>query len=257
LGKKIDGRPLYVLDTENLKKAISSHTVFNGQLNGMVKEPLKSKPGERVRLFVLNVGPSKTSSFHVVGTIFDRVWMDGNPDNQLRGMQTVLLGASSAAIVEMMIPEHGKYLMLDHQFADASQGAIGVIATSSEKLDTPEPIEHNNMAASDLPEDQSVIRGKNDFESKCLACHSIGQGKRLGPDLAGVTKRHTDEWIARWLTSPEAMLAKDPTAIALLKEYNNIPMPNQNLQSTEIKQYIQYFHWADSKILGVVNKGSK
>ena len=46
-------------------------------------------------------------------------------------------------------------------------------------------------------------------------------------------------------------------AIALLKEYNNIPMPNQNLQSTEIKQYIQYFHWADSKILGVVNKGSK
>lgn len=257
LGKKIDGRPLYVLDTENLKKAISSHTVFNGQLNGMVKEPLKSKPGERVRLFVLNVGPSKTSSFHVVGTIFDRVWMDGNPDNQLRGMQTVLLGASSAAIVEMMIPEHGKYLMLDHQFADASQGAIGVIATSSEKLDTPEPIEHNNMAASDLPEDQSVIRGKNDFESKCLACHSIGQGKRLGPDLAGVTKRHPDEWIARWLTSPEAMLAKDPTAIALLKEYNNIPMPNQNLQSTEIKQYIQYFHWADSKTLGVVNKGSK
>ena len=56
------------------------------------------KPGERVRLFVLNVGPSNTSSFHVVGTIFDRVWLEGNPDNQLRAAQTVLLGSSNAGI---------------------------------------------------------------------------------------------------------------------------------------------------------------
>ena len=256
LGKKVDGRPLYVLDTENLKKAITSYTVFNGQLNGMVKVPLKSKSGERVRLFVLNVGPSKTSSFHVVGSIFDRVWMDGNPDNQFRGMQTVLLGASSAAIVELMIPEDGKYLMLDHQFADASQGAIGVISTSSDKKDSPLSIEHNNMSASALPDDDVAIQGKNDFESKCLACHSIGQGKKLGPDLSGVTKRRTDEWITRWLTSPETMLLKDNTAIALLKEFNNIPMPNQNLSAIEIKQYIKYFHWTDSKTLASLSTSS-
>jgi nitrite reductase (NO-forming) len=47
-------------------------------------------------MYVLNVGPSKTSSFHVVGTIFDRVWIEGNPDNQMRGMQTVLLGSPTA-----------------------------------------------------------------------------------------------------------------------------------------------------------------
>jgi hypothetical protein len=52
----------------------------------MVKQPLPAKAGERVRLHVLNVGPSKTSSFHVVGTIFDRVWIDGNPNNQFRGI---------------------------------------------------------------------------------------------------------------------------------------------------------------------------
>src|SRR3546814_17620007 len=93
----------------------------------MVRAPLTAKPGERVRLYVLNAGPSNTSSFHVVGTIFDRVWLDGNPDNQLRGMQTVLLGSSGSAIVEFILPEAGSYVMVDHHFANASPGAIGVI----------------------------------------------------------------------------------------------------------------------------------
>ena len=97
--RKIDGPPLYILDGDNLKKSIPTYTVFNGQHNGMVKNPLPSKPGERVRLFVLNVGPSKTSSFHVVGAIFDRVWFEGNPRNEFHGMQTVLLGSSNSAII--------------------------------------------------------------------------------------------------------------------------------------------------------------
>ena len=94
--RKVDGAPRYVLDSDHLRAAVPTYTVFNGVHNGMVKKPLPSQPGERVRLYVLNVGPSKTSSFHVVGTIFDRVWMDGNPDNQFRGMQTVLLRPRTA-----------------------------------------------------------------------------------------------------------------------------------------------------------------
>ncbi len=248
-GKKVDGQPLYVLDTENLKKAVPSYTVFNGQHNGMVKNPLAAKPGERVRLFVLNVGPSKTSSFHVVGTIFDRVWMEGNPDNQFRGMQTVLLGSSNSAIVEMMIPEAGKYIMVDHHFANASQGAIGLISTDASKKPS-EDLEHHNMGATATPTDPMAIKGKQDFESKCLACHSIGQGKKLGPDLAGLTKRRNDAWITSWLLNPEKMLANDPDAKAMLKEYNNIPMPNQNLTNAEIQQYLKYFHWADTQPTG-------
>ena len=96
-----------MLDPERLRAAQPTHTVFNGVHNGMVANPLEAKPGERVRLFVLNVGPSRTSSFHVVGTILDRVWFEGNPDNQFRGMQTVLLGSSNSAIVEFVIPEAG------------------------------------------------------------------------------------------------------------------------------------------------------
>ena len=245
--RKIDGTPLYVLDGEHLRAAQPNYTVFNGVHNGMVKKPLVAKPGERVRLFVLNVGPSRTSSFHVVGTIFDRVWMDGNPDNQFRGMQTVLLGSSNSAIVEFMIPEAGQYIMVDHHFANASQGAIGLIDASG-KAEEKQDIEHHNMPATSTPSEPDAVRGKLDFESKCLACHSIGQGRKLGPDLAGVTRHRTDDWLTKWLKSPEKMLASDADAKAMLKENGNIPMPNQNLSDAEIRQYLKYFHWADEQL---------
>ena len=248
--RKVNGAPLYVLDGDQVRAAQPNYTVFNGVHNGMVKEPLQAKPGERVRLFVLNVGPSKTSSFHVVGTIFDRVWMEGNPDNQFRGMQTVLLGSSNSAIVEFMIPEEGSYIMVDHHFANASQGAIGLVSTTV-KPPTQE-LEHHNIEASAEPTDADAARGKLDFESKCLACHSMGGGRKLGPDLAGVATRRTDDWLARWLKAPEKMLQSDADAKALLREYNNIPMPNQNLSDAEIRQYIRYFHWFDRQPPGSV-----
>jgi nitrite reductase (NO-forming) len=246
-GRKIDGAPLYVLDGEKLRAAQPNHTVFNGMHNGMVKNPLPAKPGERVRLFVLNVGPSKTSSFHVVGTIFDRVWLEGNPDNQMRGMQTVLLGSSNSAIVEMMIPEAGSYIMVDHHFANASQGAIGLISTENKPRES--ELEHHNMAASALPKEPDLLAAKQDFESKCFACHSIGQGKKLGPDVAGVTRRRSDAWLTQWLKSPDGMLKTDADADAqaMLKEYNNIPMPNQGLSDQEVAQYLRYFHWIDAQ----------
>ena len=249
--RKVDGVPLYELDGERLRAAQPTHTVFNGAYNRMMDNPLAAKPGERVRLFVVNVGPSKTSSFHVVGTIFDRVWMDGNPDNQFRGMQTVLLGSSSSAIVEFMIPEEGSYIMVDHHFANASQGAIGLVSTKAKPAET--DIEHHNIpSVKATPTDPEAAKAQLAFESKCLACHSLGQGKKLGPDLAGVTKHQSDAWLTRWLKSPEEMLKTDEHAKALLKEHNNIPMPNQNLTDAEIRGYIKYFHWYDSQPAGSV-----
>lgn len=250
--RMIGGQPLHVLDNDNLKKAMPSYTVFNGSHNGLVKKPLRSKPGERVRLFVLNVGPSKTSSFHVVGAIFDRVWMEGNPDNQFRGMQTVLLGSSNSAIVEFIVPQAGQYIMVDHHFANASQGAIGVVDASDKKTATKE-LEHHNMAVSATPTDPAAIKGKENFESKCMACHSIGQGKKLGPDLLGITARRTDAWLSAWLRSPEKMVQTDPDAKAMLKEYNGLIMPNQNLSHTEIDQFLKFHHWADAQPAGSVS----
>jgi nitrite reductase (NO-forming) len=240
--RKVNGQPLYVLDGERVRLKAPTYTVFNGRYNGMVDKPLPAKPGERVRLFVMNVGPSNTSSFHVVGTIFDRVWIDGNPDNQFRGMQTVLLGSSGGAIVEFMIPEAGSYVMVDHHFANASQGAIGIIAAGG----AGDP-EHHNIPATSAPTDPAAMKAKLAFESKCLACHSIAGGDKLGPDLFGVTKRHDEAWLSRWLKSPEQMLQTDPVAKALLDKWK-IPMPNQGLSDEEIKQYIAYFKWADQNL---------
>lgn len=118
---------IYENDMEAAEKKLPRVVAFNGRANRHITEPLKAKVGERIRLYVLNAGPNDTSSFHVIGTIFDRVWVEGNPINELRGLQTVLLGASNGAIVEFVIPEKGKYIFVDHEFADAAHGALGAI----------------------------------------------------------------------------------------------------------------------------------
>jgi len=240
--RTVAGKPLYVLDPERVRTKQSTYTVFNGVYNGMVDRPLPAKPGDRVRLYVLNVGPSNTSSFHVVGTIFDRVWIDGNPDNQFRGMQTVLLPSSGSAIVEFKIPESGKYVMVDHHFANASQGALGVIDATG---GTPELLEHHNIPATPSPSDPGTLQGKLMFDSRCIACHTIGKGPAIGPDLLGAVSRRGDKWIERWLKSPETMLAQDDSAKALLARFK-VPMPNQNLTATEIRHMIDYLRWAET-----------
>jgi len=242
--RKVDGVPLYVLDSERVRAKSPTHTVFNGQYNRFVTKPLMARPGERVRMFVLNVGPSNTSSFHVVGTIFDRVWMDGNPDNQFRGMQTVLLGSSSAAIVEFIVPEAGGYVFVDHHFANASQGAVGIVDASGKGE---AGAEHHNIPATSVPTDPAAVQGKLTFESKCLACHSIGGGDKMGPDLYGVTRHADAAWLTRWLRNPDELLKADPHAKEMLAKYK-VPMPNQNLSEEGIKDVIAYFKWADENI---------
>lgn len=118
---------LYSVDSLAAAEKRPTYVVFNGTPTRHVDEPLKARAGERVRLYVLNAGPNGTSSFHVLGTIMDRVWIDGNPANELHGLQTVLLPASGGAIVEFVIPEDGIYSFVDHEFADAERGAMGRI----------------------------------------------------------------------------------------------------------------------------------
>ena len=244
--RRVDGVPLHVLDGDRVRSKAPTYTVFNGRYNGFVDQPLPAKAGERVRLFVLNVGPSNTSSFHVVGAIFDRVWIEGNPDNQFRGMQTVLLGSSQGAIVEFVIPEAGSYVMVDHHFANASQGAVGLIDAGGIREGAGEH-EHHNIPATSAPNDPQAQRGKLAFETKCLACHTIGGGDRMGPDLYLVTKRREAGWLARWMRDPEGMLKTDEVAKQMLEKYK-VPMPDQNLGEEEVQQYLAYFRWADANL---------
>ena len=118
----------YIPDTSLAMKKQPNFMAFNGKVGQYIIRPIHMKTGERVRLYFLNVGPNNISSFHIIGTILDKVWFDGNPANQFTGMQAVLVGPAQGAIMEFILPEKGKYTFVDHSFANAEMGAAGVFA---------------------------------------------------------------------------------------------------------------------------------
>jgi len=87
----------------------------------------------------------------------------------------------------------------------------------------------------------TVPNGQRLFVSKCSACHTIGKGDRLGPDLAGVTDRREKAWLARYIQQPDEVLAAgDPIAQALHNKYKKVGMPNLRLGSSDVHDLISY-----------------
>ncbi|MGH7507230.1 MAG: c-type cytochrome [Longimicrobiales bacterium] len=83
--------------------------------------------------------------------------------------------------------------------------------------------------------------GKDVWTQKmCIGCHTIGQGRLAGPDLMQVTERRPLEWLQTFLKDPEPMLDNDPVAKELLKEANNLRMPNMKLTDAEIMAVLHY-----------------
>jgi mono/diheme cytochrome c family protein len=82
-------------------------------------------------------------------------------------------------------------------------------------------------------------KGKATFNQKCTACHMANR-KLIGPAMKGIYERRSPEWVMNMLLNPAEMLKKDPVAIALLKEYNNIMMLNQNLTNDEARSISEY-----------------
>jgi len=87
--------------------------------------------------------------------------------------------------------------------------------------------------------------GKALFEGKgCLGCHGFGGGdKPTGPDLLGVTQRRSKEWLTKWIKDPAQMLKTDKDAQALLKKFNNVPMPGLGLSEQESADIVAYLAW--------------
>ena len=119
-------------------EARASYVVFNGRANQYKTNPLKVNEGDHVRFFVMNAGPSLTSDFHIVGAIFDRVYVDGNLDRPLQGVQTVAVPAGGGAVFETSFERglsgEGVYAFVTHAFADASKGAVGLIQVGNPQL---------------------------------------------------------------------------------------------------------------------------
>lgn len=108
------------------------YVVFNGRADALVdKGALQAKVGETVRLFVGNAGPNLPLSFHAIGEIFDRVYPEAAIGRApLTNVQTTLIPAGGAAIVEMRLDAPGTYLLVDHSIFRIDKGAVGQLVVT-------------------------------------------------------------------------------------------------------------------------------
>ncbi len=195
MNKAVDERPSYV--------------VFNGAVGSLVGDKaLTAKVGERVRLFVGNGGPNLTSSFHVIGEIFDNVYGEGG-SQVTHNVQTTMIPAGGSVIVDFKVEVPGTYILVDHSlFRAFNKGAIGMLkvegpanllAYSGKEVDAvylgkaaasgdpekriaelkaavAEEIKGNPKIAS-LSKEIQLEKGRGVFMQTCFVCHQLnGEG---------------------------------------------------------------------------------
>ncbi|WP_207343423.1 multicopper oxidase domain-containing protein [Arthrobacter sp. E3] len=119
-----------VADLAKIQADTPDAVVFNGYANQYKFSPLPAKVGERVRIWVLDAGPNRATSFHVVGGQFDTVWSEGryllDGSDPAAGAQVLPLAAAQGGFVELTFPEAGNYPFVSHSMVDAERGASGV-----------------------------------------------------------------------------------------------------------------------------------
>jgi nitrite reductase (NO-forming) len=243
--KAIDERPTYVL--------------FNGAESSLTgPNALKAKTGERIRLFVGNGGPNLVSSFHVIGEIFDKVQPEGGTHPQ-ENVQTTLIPAGGAAIVEFHTEVPGNYIMVDHSiFRAFNKGALAILQVAgdprpdiysgkqadesylSDKVGSLAAVSTaaEAKAAGKLTQDQQVQAGAVLFKGTCSVCHQDqGQGipnvfpPLAGSDLLKKTPQRAVEIALNGLTGP---ITVNGTT------YNSVMPPMSQLNDDEIANILTY-----------------
>jgi nitrite reductase (NO-forming) len=118
--------------TESYDKLMNErpeYFVFNGAVGALSKEqPLKAKVGETVRIYFGVGGPNYTSSFHVIGEIFDRAYNLGSLTAQpLTNVQTLSVPPGGAAVIDFKVEVPGKYMLVDHALSRVERGLVGML----------------------------------------------------------------------------------------------------------------------------------
>jgi nitrite reductase (NO-forming) len=116
----------------SVEKLLAEHPeyfVFNGSVGALTTlHPMHATVGETVRVFFGVGGPNFTSSFHVIGTIFDKVYDQGGTlSDPLRGIQTTTVAPGGATIAEFTLKVPGRYAFVDHALARMERGLVGVL----------------------------------------------------------------------------------------------------------------------------------
>ncbi len=100
---------------------------FNGYANQYKTHPITVRKGERVRMYVLNAGPSKWSAFHVIGSVFDRTTVEGTVGHD---SQTMSLAPSQGGWADLTLDQEGNFPFVTHSFGDMVKGAAGILHTA-------------------------------------------------------------------------------------------------------------------------------
>jgi nitrite reductase (NO-forming) len=254
----------------DMQKAIdenATYVVFNGSENSLIGDrALKAKVGERVRLFVGNGGPNLTSSFHVIGEIFDRVYSEGGT-KVTENVQTTVIPAGGAAIVEFTVQVPGTYVLVDHAlFRAFSKGALGMLkvegperkeiysgreidevylgdkATPSTALGTAA----DKATAGTLTKADQIAAGAQLFQGTCSPCHQpTGQGvPNAFPPLAGsdflmADKSRAIGIVLNGKTGPVTVNGKD---------FNSVMPPLSQLPDDDIANILTFVRnsWGNS-----------
>ncbi len=122
------------LDMAKARSRLADWVTFNGYANQYVTHPLVAKPGETTRFWVVAAGPTNNVNFHVVGTIFDRAWVNSDLDSPpQKGVQTVVVPAGGGAVFDVKIGDPGLYPFVSHAFADVDLGQVGLLKVGNPK----------------------------------------------------------------------------------------------------------------------------
>lgn len=193
----------------SMEKALAEnadYVVFNGSVGALAGDnAMPAKVGEKVRLFVGNAGPNLTSSFHVIGEIFDTVYLEGGALPAQHNVQTTMIPAGGSAIVEFGLDVPGTYILVDHAiFRAFNKGAIGMLKVAGEENKVVYSGKQDDRiyrleggAIQTIPQastqqapaankEERIARGKIIYNSVCFACHQPeGQGiPKAFPPLA-------------------------------------------------------------------------
>ena len=122
------GKPGAVGDLAKMQAKTPDVIAFNGYAEQYKTKPIAVRKDERIRMYVLNGGPSIWSAFHVIGTVFDKAHTDNGVAHDV---QTINLAPSQGGWVEFTLDEEGGYPFVTHAFGDAVKGAIGVLQTKN------------------------------------------------------------------------------------------------------------------------------
>ncbi len=113
-----------------MKNTAPKYVTFNGRAHRYATKPIKVEAGEPLRVYFVDSGPSLFSAFHVVGTIFDEVQPDGNPNSALHDVSTQVIGPGGGGVFEFTLPEPGSYPFVTHSVIDMDRGAMGLFEAS-------------------------------------------------------------------------------------------------------------------------------